>query len=119
MAEINAALEVLISPKTEIPSGAVVELRLPETSEVSLTEAVRKTAPKCELMGLNTPENVPCNITDNGKTITWNLLTPIAAYNPFQLKLTEGFNNPVSTEPTQTFKMAVFTDRTKVTRLDF
>lgn len=56
---------------------------------------------------------------EGGDTITWTLGRAIPAYSAFQVKMAEGFNNPLSTEPTATFQMAVYTDGTKSTRLDY
>jgi len=62
----NAKLSVLVEPKTAIPVGAHVELKLPTSGEVSFTAASITTAPKCDLVGLSTPEVVLCKVEQVG-----------------------------------------------------
>jgi len=115
----NTTLKLLVQPKTDIPSGAAIELLLPLTSDVSITSEAITTAPLCEFLGLATPKQVECSISSDGSTITWITNDNVPAFNAIQVTLSSGFNNPLSTEPTQTFQMKIYTDSSKTDSLDY
>ena len=110
-------LQLLVQPKTDIPKGSIVELILPTSGEVSFTSAAIATAPDCEIIGLSIPDPVSCKV--EATKITWDVNLDIAAFNPFQVKVANGFNNPITSEPTDTFQMNIYTNSGRSTKLDY
>jgi hypothetical protein len=98
-----------------MPAGSLVELTVPES--VSFTDEAKANAPLCELIGLSVPEILTCTIVE--RTITWTTIDEIPAFSSVQFMLEKGFNNPISTEPTDTFVMNIYTDSSKAEKLDY
>ena len=103
-----------------MPIGSVVELKLPASKVVKFADSAE--GPSCEFMGLEgKPELTLCAIeedTDGRQQITWTVpdLVPPSLAITFYAK--EIFNNPPTTEETDTFEMRSYTDNTKSTLLD-
>lgn len=99
---------------TDLPSGAVIELKLPKSNEVSV--ANKAASNDCEIRLDGTPSPMQCEAKD--QTVTWTTGNAINAYNSVQVKIEKVFDNPISTEATETFEMRVYNDNSKTTVLD-
>lgn len=111
----NVKLSVLVGPETAIPKGALVELTLPEGGEVSFSGSAVSTPPTCDLLGLSSPQPLPCKVEAAGSTqkITWTTVDFIPRASSVQFEALSGFNNPKTTEPTATFVLMIYEDATK------
>ena len=116
----DAELTLLIEPRTAIPSGGLVELTLPASGEVSFTSAALAAAPTCDMRGLSVPVVVVCVVEEVGgrQKITWTTNRDIAASSSVQFQAAAGFNNPATTEPSDSLEMRTYSDSTKGTILD-
>ena len=116
----KVTLELLVQPDSEMPIGSVVELKLPASKVVKFADSA--VVPSCEFIGTEgAPELTACAIeedTDGRQQITWTVpdLVPPGVAITFYAK--EIFNNPPTTEPTDTFEMRSYSDNSKSNPLD-
>lgn len=114
----------MIMPETLMPSGSVVELKLPTSGEVSFSAASFTNSPLCEIQGLSTPEVIPCKVDkviEEGverQVISWTTTEEIEASSAIQLQALDCFTNPLTTEPTRTFEMRTYPTASKASVLD-
>lgn len=92
-----------------------MELTLPEGGEVSFSGSAVSTPPTCDLLGLSSPQPLPCKVEAAGSTqkITWTTADLIPRASSVQFEALSGFNNPKTTEPTATFVLMIYEDATK------
>ena len=110
----STSLVLVFTPMTDIPSGAAIELKLPKSNEVSV--ANKGLGNDCEFRLDGTPKPMQCEAKD--QTVTWTTEEAISAYRAVQVKIEKVFNNPVSSEATETFEMRVFQDSSKSAVVD-
>jgi hypothetical protein len=86
---------------------------------VSFTSEAIAQPPSCEFQGVSTPVKIQCAISVDGSSITWTIPQALGPYSAFLLSVEKGFNNPISSEPTQTFVMTIYSDSSKARKLDY
>ena len=84
---------------TNIPSGALIELKLPTNNQV--TVANKAAGDNCVLRLDGTPRSMQCEARD--QTVTWTTNVEINAYRSVQVMIEKAVNNPGDTEATETF----------------
>jgi len=79
----DTQLSLSVQPKSSIPLGGVVELKIPDG--VSFTADAIAIVPLCEFQGEGTPEIVDCRIEPDGNSITWMLPRAMPSFSSFEV----------------------------------